>query len=168
MMGMTLYEVAEAMGRYMQDQKKVMGIPMTKSTVDLWPAWKRNYRLTEYSKGNDKQEELPMEKITVEIGFKSYKNCVKEDDVVWLSLVLEISPKRANNLILQMINNNHKTHGSHTIPLAMNYKQLARYTAFRQIDGLNCYWKYPFVLEIQTEPEKPAAIEIRPCFRTVP
>jgi hypothetical protein len=93
------------------------------------------------------------------------------EDVLWLKLTLEISYKRAQKLLNQMGNGSEATGSSDYVTVSLDYRQLARYTAKRQVEGLNQYWKYPLVLEHIEEQEPPAEkppVELRPGFRKTP
>jgi hypothetical protein len=87
-----------------------------------------------------------------------------DEDCKWLQDTLEISFKRARNLILKSEGNSGTTD---TIIVILDYRQLARYTAKRQVDDLNRYWKFPHVLEFEEEPETPdvTVFELRAAYR---
>lgn len=114
-----------------------------------------------------------MEKITVEIGTigKGSSHAGEFDrnrsvDMDWISDVLEISKKRALSLVSSLRHNYHDN-ASCRITVDLDYQQLARYTARRQVDGLNKYWKYPHVLEFveHQEHECDRPLELRPGKR---
>lgn len=54
------------------------------------------------------------------------------------------------------------------LDIIMSYRQLARYTAKRQVEGLNQRWKYPHVIShIEDTPnQKTVSIELRPNKRS--
>ena len=121
-----------------------------------------------------------MEKVTVRIGkigpCSGYarefpKNC-ESKDVQWLSETFEISVKRANKILQAMKEYDPSNQTSNYLVVDLSYRQLARYTAKRQVEDLNKYWKYPLVLEhIEGKEERGdelKPIELRPGCREVP
>lgn len=117
-----------------------------------------------------------MEKVTVRIQRSTTKSSdamlfrfVRSDDVSFLKSAFEISHKRADNLIKSLEKDFESCGGAtESIIVDLNYRQLARYTAKRQVEGLNKYWKYPLVLEHIEDTNfdaVPKSIELRPSFR---
>ena len=115
-----------------------------------------------------------VEKITVEIGTIGKGSSHAREferthsiDMDWISDVLEISKKRASSLISSLRHGSVHANVACKITVDLDYQQLARYTARRQVDGLNRYWKYPHVLEFvenqETECDQP--LELRPGKR---
>ena len=116
-----------------------------------------------------------MEKIIVKIGTigkcSTEAHCLNRsanEDIAWLKDTLEISYKRALQIYNKLLGEDVDYVTSHYIELAMNYQQLARYTAKRQVEGLNKYWKFPLVLEHieHEEYEGSTPVEVRPNFRS--
>ena len=116
-----------------------------------------------------------MEKITVQIGCIGPGSSLAGDfsrshqeDLNWLSEVLEISGKRASTLVTRLRNSNFSDGNcSNRLTVDLDCRQLARYVARRQVDDLNKYWKYPHVLEFveHQENEESPPIELRPGKR---
>ncbi len=115
-----------------------------------------------------------MEKVIAQIGrigkksqhARDFANRGAKEDVEWLQFCLEISYKRASKLLNAMANNN-QSQVSQPVTVALDYRQLARYVAKRQVEGLNKYWKYPHVLKhIEEERiDENTTIELRPGYR---
>ena len=120
-----------------------------------------------------------MEKVTVRIGRIGPKseNWSRElrppsEDIRWLEVTFEISHKRAYKLWQSMGQYDPTNDVSHYAVVDLSYRQLARYTAKRQVEGLNRFWKYAHVLEhIEGKEERGdelKPIELRPGCREVP
>ena len=111
-----------------------------------------------------------MEKVIVIIGRLTKApfllSRTNQDDRNWLQDTFEISPGRAATLVATM---NQDTMGtSQRVTVALDYRQLARYTVRRNVEKLTRYWKYPKVLEHIEEDdpkEELHPIELRPYFR---
>ena len=117
-----------------------------------------------------------MEKLTVRIGKVSPTSATfnpttadSSNDVTFLQTALEISEKRAikiNDILEKECNLGHV---SAYIVVNLSYKQLAKYTAKRQVEGLNKYWKYPHVLKYVEDEDVledyKSPYEIRPGIR---
>ena len=91
-----------------------------------------------------------------------------KESVQWLADTFEISNKRATSLFRVMYEEA-TTSASGYVTVILNYRQLARYTAKRQVEGLNKYWRYPHVLSHEPVPEEDetSPIELRPNKRQV-
>ena len=112
-----------------------------------------------------------MEKIIVRIGLKGSlsKECDVNKDHLdkpyiasrFLQECFEISNSKACKIVNKLKDQEPCT--TRYIELILSYKQLARYTAKRQVEGLNKTWIYPFVLEFEDNECKPEhnPIELR-------
>lgn len=119
-----------------------------------------------------------MEKVTVRISKASkhssdahlYSRTIS-DDIQFLMDAFEISHHRAQRLNSTLEGGTDNSMVTYNTEVDLSYRQLARYTAKRQVEGLNKYWKYPHVLE-HIEHEEPEQvrqpIELRPTIRTIP
>lgn len=89
-----------------------------------------------------------------------------DKDAQELADMLEISVRRASTLLHRM--NTAQAAGS--VVVALNYRQLARYTALRQLRLSFRFWKYPVVIQLEENrvDEKPEPIELRPGLRSRP
>ena len=115
-----------------------------------------------------------MEKITVQIGLALGRSIQlsseRTRDIKWMMRVLDCSWKRAVRIIDALYGQYKQARQPYLI-LVMDYKQLAKYTAYRATDDLVSRWVYPKVkglvhdkppeLEYQDMP-----IECRPGRRT--
>ena len=119
-----------------------------------------------------------MEKITCHIGKRGPLSTrtkiirTTEDDARWLMRVLEISWKRALELINKL-----ELCGfccTQRIKVDLDYRQYARYAAARRCDqdgSLRDYWCSPTIYGYEVsepEPEEPQSLELRPGRRTRP
>lgn len=116
------------------------------------------------------------EKVTVKIGRITTQSARSDDfnrtvsqDINWLRKTFEISYARADKLLRDMGGDNAlNTATSCHIVVDLDYRQLARYVAKRQVDDLNKYWKYPHVIahvESDCVPDEHDPIELRPGIR---
>lgn len=90
-------------------------------------------------------------------------------DAQFLSNALEISRRRAQNLITKLGNSAMQ---SNSIEVNVNYRQLGRYQAMRRrpVD-LWKYWLAPNVIEYEEETEeeqREQPVELRPGIRKIP
>lgn len=112
-----------------------------------------------------------MEKIRIRLNRANPKsvnfiNRTKFDDIAFLRECFNISHKRANKILYAM-DKDREFCSTGEVELLLDYEQLARYVAKRQVEGLNKYWKYPHVIEFVEEDveELQEVIEIRPGIR---
>jgi len=116
-----------------------------------------------------------VEKITVRIGCigknsnaRNVPAQTETNKIEFLRKCFKISHRRAQLLIKELDKQNKDKYSvSLYLILTLNYEQLARYTVFRQVDGLNTFWKYPHVLDIIEEDNQnpEPVIELRPSYR---
>jgi hypothetical protein len=118
---------------------------------------------------------MQVEKVVVKIGMFGKRSTNGGEEpmrmggaVRWLSKTFEISWKRADKLYTIMVKEAEVSAAGYATVI-LTYRQLARYTAKRQVEGLNKFWKYPHVnehLEVTTkEPADVQPIELRPELR---
>lgn len=116
-----------------------------------------------------------MEKVLVKIGHvgKSSTKFISlrewKKDIDFIQSCFEISYKRAHKVV-NFLRKQFNESTSCYIEVNLNYRQLARYTAKRQVEGLNQYWKYPHVLEHIEDYEETnhnVPIELRPGKRDI-
>lgn len=88
-----------------------------------------------------------------------------EKDIKFIQECFEVSYRRAQKVINKL--NEQKNCRSRYYTVILSYRQLARYTAKRQVEGLNQRWKYPQVIEHREEvpTQETISMELRPGKR---
>ena len=107
-----------------------------------------------------------MERITVKIGrvgqnatTTQFRDRTQAIDIEWLSKVLCAGKAKAQRVVSKLWLDPDRA--STYVYVYLTYEQLGRYTAFRRVDDLADYWKYPNIAELE-EDYSEADIEIPP------